>query len=319
MSEERVQLDVLPEENGMRLDRFLASRHPERSRSGLARLIKEGRVLVDGSTSRPSEPVVSGSRIDLTLPERVETRVSAEDIPIHVVHEDEDLLVIEKAAGMVVHPGAGVTHGTLVSALLHHDPQLAGVGGQARAGLVHRLDRGTSGLMVIARNEVAHRKLSTQFREREIEKVYDAIVWGRPQEAEGEIELPIARDPRHRVKMTTRAPRGRKALSRYRVVEEVPGFASVAIRILTGRTHQVRVHLLAIGHPLVGDLTYGGDRSRSIVDPRIRKLVRHFERPALHARRLAFTHPQSGKRLSFVSYWPEDLRTLWEGLGGHVR
>ncbi|MDQ7006130.1 MAG: RluA family pseudouridine synthase [Acidobacteriota bacterium] len=301
----------------LRLDRFLALRHPEVSRSRLAALVKAGAVRVDGAVCRkPSEPLCEGMDVQVVIPELVEERLEPEAIALEVIHEDDDLLVLNKPAGLVVHPGAGVRQGTLAAALLYRDPGLAGIGGAGRCGLVHRLDRGTSGLMVVARNDQAHRRLSAAFRRREVEKVYDAVVWGRPREAEGEIERPIGRDPRNRVKMAVDVPRGRHALSRYRVREEVPGFALVAVRILTGRTHQVRVHLAAIGHPLVGDATYGGERSRSVVDPLRRKAVRTLGRPALHARRLAFTHPTTGRRLAFVCAWPEDLEALWTALGG---
>lgn len=304
------------EEAGVRLDRFLAAHHPERSRSQLASLVKQGLVRVDGRQAKPSEKLAAGAEISVHLPEVVEHVLVPEPIPLEIIHDDNDLIVLDKPAGIVVHPGAGVREGTLAAALLHYDARLGGVGGQGRCGLVHRLDQGTSGLLVIARHDEAHRALSAQFHDRKVEKVYDAIVWGRPKEPEGEIDRPIGRDPRNRVKMSTRAPRGRAALSRYRVVEEVQGFARLAVRIFTGRTHQVRVHLTAIGHPLVGDTTYGGDRSRSLIDPRKRQAVRKLDRPALHARRLVFTHPRSGERMAFVSSWPEDLLVLWEALGG---
>ncbi len=320
MSEDKHLFELTEDEAGVRIDRVLAARLPEHSRSRLSGLIKGGEVLVDGQPVRPSEAFEAGARVELTVPQKmVDERVEPEAIPLAIIHEDDSVIVLDKPAGMVVHPGAGVRDGTLVSALLHHAPELAGVGGSGRSGLVHRLDRGTTGLLVVAKTERAHRELQGQFQARTIDKVYDAIVWGRPRESEGEIELPIARDPSNRTKMTTRAPGGRHAHSRYRVNEEVPGFAWVAVKILTGRTHQVRVHLLALGHPLVGDVTYAGDRARSVVDPQKRKAIRQMTRPALHARRLAFTHPESGQRMSFVSNWPEDLLTLWSALGGSGR
>ena len=320
MSASRHRHRVEQAEAGLRLDRFLALRHPEVSRSRLASLVKDGAVQIDGEVCRkPSESVCPAMTIEVSVPDKIDEQLQPEAIALEVIHEDDDLLVLIKPAGLVVHPGAGVREGTLAAALLHRDPAVAGVGGAARCGLVHRLDRGTSGVMVVARNDRTHRALATAFRERTVEKVYDAIVWGRPRQPEGEIERSIGRDPRHRVKMAVDVPRGRRALSRYRVQEEVPGFALVAVRILTGRTHQVRVHLASIGHPLVGDGTYGGERSRSVVDPLRRKAVRAIGRPALHARRLAFTHPTTGRHMAFVSPWPDDLCRLWHALGGKPR
>jgi 23S rRNA pseudouridine1911/1915/1917 synthase len=301
---------------GTRLDRFLADRHPGRSRAQLASLCREGLVRIDGRPARPSAPVPEGAEVEVRLPEAPTAALEPEPIPLDILHEDEDVLVLNKPADLVVHPGAGIRHGTLAAALVHHDPGLAGVGGEGRSGIVHRLDRGTSGLMVIARHGEAHRALARQFKDRTVEKIYDAIVWGRPPQAEGEIDQPIGRHPTQRWKMATGVVQGREAVSRYRVLETVPGFARLAIRILTGRTHQVRVHMAAIGFPLVGDLTYAGDRSRSLVDPRRRQAVRALERPALHARRLVFTHPARGEPMAFSVPWPADMVRLWRELGG---
>lgn len=316
MSETVHRHPVDPADEGARLDRFLARLHPERSRTQLAELCKQGRVTVDGAPARPSTLLRSGARVEITLPPLESDRLEPEPIPLAILHEDEHVLVLDKPADLVVHPGAGVQGGTLAAALLHHDPSLAGVGGDGRSGIVHRLDRGTSGLMVVAKTDPAHRALSRQFHDRAVEKVYDAIVWGRPAEAEGEIDRPIGRHPTQRWKMATGVVHGREALSRYRVVEEVPGFARIAVRILTGRTHQVRVHMAAIGYPIVGDITYAGDRSRSLVDPRIRKAVRDLKRPSLHARRLVFDHPATGERMAFAVRWPADLQAMWQALGG---
>ncbi len=313
-----VRHEVAEPEEGLRLDRFCARHHPEVSRSRLALLIREGRVRLDGRPSRPSETVRRGAVVEVEIPPPVDARLAPEPIPLRIVYEDDELIVLDKPAGLVVHPGAGVREGTLAAALLHRYPGLAGIGGEGRAGLVHRLDRGTTGLMVVARQDAALRALSAQFRQREVEKIYDAIVWGRPRDAEGEIDLAVGRDPRRRVKMRAGVRGGRSARSLYRVVEEVPGFARLEVRILTGRTHQVRVHLAALGHPIVGDATYGGERSASLTDARRRTAVRALGRPALHARRLAFVHPRTGERVAFETAWPEDLCTLWSALGGRV-
>ena len=310
--------EAAPADEGLRLDRFCALRHPEVSRSRLAVLIREGRVTLDGRAARPSEAVSAGARVEIEFPPAVDSSLVPEAIALTVVHEDQDLLVIDKPAGLVVHPGAGVRAGTLAAALLHRDPALLGVGGAGRSGLVHRLDRGTSGLMVVARHDAAHRALAAQFHARTVEKIYDAIVWGRPREREGKIDLGVGRDPKNRVRMRAGVAGGRAARSLYRVVEEIPGFARLEVRILTGRTHQVRVHLAALGHPIVGDATYGGERSASVHDARRRLAARAIGRPALHARRLAFDHPRTGARLAFESPWPEDLCALWSALGGRL-
>lgn len=318
--EVRSSHEVGPDDAGMRLDRFCAVRHPERSRTQLAKLIKDGLVLVDGVPAKPGLVVEAGWSIEIVLPPEADapTRVAAEAIPVAIVFEDDDLLLVEKPAGLVVHPGAGVRTGTLVAALLHHRPQLAGVGGEGRAGIVHRLDRGTSGLLLVAKSSAMHRALQDLFRARSVQKHYRAFVWGRPREESGTIDLPIGRDPRVRVRMSARAINAREALTAWRVLEEAPGFASLDVRIHTGRTHQIRVHLQAIGHPIVGDETYGGDRARSIADVRLRKAVRAFARPALHAERLAFDHPRTGEALAFTSPLPADMTALWSAIRAGV-
>ncbi len=301
---------------GLRLDQFCARRHPEASRSRLADAIRGGGVLLDGRPARPSERVAAGQEVRVDLPALVETRLVPEERPLALLHEDDALLVLDKPADLVVHPGAGVETGTLAAALLHHAPEVAGVGGEGRAGLVHRLDRGTTGVLVVARTPAAHRTLQAQFKERTVEKLYHAIVWGRPRLASGAIDLAVARDPRNRLKMTTRAPGGREAHSVYATRGEVPGFAWLEVRILTGRTHQVRVHLAALGHPVVGDTLYGGARTASVTDPVRRKALREVGRPLLHAFRLAFDHPVTGARLAFEAPWHPDMRAAWAALGG---
>lgn len=305
-----------PDEAGLRLDRFCAARHPEVSRTRLAGLIKDGRVRLDGRPARPSERLAEGSVVVLEIPPLEDERLVPEERPLVVLHEDDDLLVLDKPADLVVHPGAGVQGGTLAAALLFRDPGLAGVGGEGRSGLVHRLDRGTTGVMVVARNEAAHHALQEQFRARTVEKLYHAIVWGRPREPEGRVDLPVGRDPRVRLRMATCVAGARAAVSLYRTRAEVPGFAFLEVRILTGRTHQVRVHLAAIGHPIVGDETYGGIRIASVTDPRRRQALKQVDRPLLHAARLALDHPRTGERMVFTAPWPDDLSAAWSALGG---
>ena len=298
----------------MRLDRFLAASFPDRTRSALQRLIKDGAILVDGRRGKPGEVLSSGVRVECRFPAPPPATLVPENIPLAVVHEDADLLVLDKPAGLVVHPGAGVETGTLVHALLAREGPLSGVGGPKRPGIVHRLDRGTSGLLVVARTDRAHLALAAQFRTREVGKVYLALVWGRLREREGVVDAAIGRDPVHRRKMSVRAPRARPAVSRYQLVEELPGFSFVEVRPETGRTHQIRVHLQSLGHPVVGDARYGGAAWRGVQDPLKRRALKSFARLALHAWKLRFRHPSTGEPMAFESPAPADLRALMDVL-----
>jgi 23S rRNA pseudouridine1911/1915/1917 synthase len=299
-------VEVGSDQHGARLDTFLANAFPDRSRSQIQRLIKEGRISGPAAPLRPSTPVRAGQRFRIEIPEAVPIAVLAEDIPLHVLYEDRDVLVLDKAAGMVVHPGAGHTEGTLVSALLHHVDDLSGIGGALRPGIVHRLDRGTSGVMVVAKNDRAHQELARQFQDREVEKEYIALVWGVVQ-AGRRIDAPIGRDPGNRQKMSTRARRARSAVTRVTKAEHLKGVSLLHVAIATGRTHQIRVHLSAIGHPIVGDPAYGGIHRRVPDDVRA---VQRLERPFLHAARLAFAHPADGRPMVFESPLPEDLTAV---------
>jgi 23S rRNA pseudouridine1911/1915/1917 synthase len=248
--------------------------------------------------------------IAVELPDPAPATPKPEEIPIEVLFEDADIIVVNKPAGMVVHPAPGHAGGTLVNALLHHVEDLSGVGGELRPGIVHRLDRGTSGVMVVAKNDIAHREMARQFHDREVEKEYVALVWGVVH-AGRRIEEPIGRDPVHRQKMSTRARRARTAVTRITRVEHLPGVTLAAIAIATGRTHQIRVHLHSIGHPVVGDALYGGIHRR--VPPHLRA-VSHLDRPFLHAGRLAFAQPTNGSRLEFECPLPEDLQRVIDDL-----
>jgi 23S rRNA pseudouridine1911/1915/1917 synthase len=307
-----MQLTVPPEHDGQRLDQVLATLVPQHSRSQLQRLIKDGRVAVNSQPQvRVSTPVQAGQTIDLDIPAAEPTRTPPQDLPLDIVYEDPDLLVINKEAGMVVHPAAGHGEGTLVNALLHHIQDLSGIGGELRPGIVHRLDRGTSGLMVVAKNNETHEELARQFHDREVDKEYVALIWGVLR-AGHRIEDPIGRDPVHRKRMTTkRAVRARNAVTRITWAEHFPGVALVGVAIATGRTHQIRVHLSSIGHPIVGDALYGGMHRR--VPPELRA-VQKLDRPFLHAAKLAFTHPRDGRPLRFESPLPEDLARVIEQL-----
>jgi 23S rRNA pseudouridine1911/1915/1917 synthase len=303
-------VEVGAEYDGLRLDSFLAAHLPDRSRSQLQKLIKEGHVTGPIDGLKASLPVKTGQTFRIDLPEAGPATAAAEDLPLTILYEDADLVVIDKAAGMVVHPAAGHSSGTLVNALLHHVDDLSGVGGQLRPGIVHRLDRGTSGVMVVAKHDTSHQELSRQFHDREVEKEYFALVWGTVH-AGKRIDAPIGRDPGDRQKMSTRARRSRSAVTRVTRAEYFRGVTLLQVAIATGRTHQIRVHLNAIGHPIVGDPTYGGVRRHVPNDIRA---VQRLERPFLHAWKLAFTHPTDGRRLEFESPLPADLQGVLDAI-----
>jgi 23S rRNA pseudouridine1911/1915/1917 synthase len=306
----RHDLSVSQERGGERLDRYLADEVPGLSRSQAQRLIEDGHVQVAGRQAKANLAVKDGDRISVELPEPVPTSAQPEDIPVTVLYEDTDLLVVDKPAGMVVHPAAGHSSGTLVNALLHHVDDLSGIGGELRPGIVHRLDKGTSGVMVVAKHDAAHEALARQFADREVEKEYVALVWGVVQ-AGRRIDLPIGRDPNDRQKMSARSRRARSAVTRITRAQHMRGVTLCHVAIATGRTHQIRVHLKAIGHPIVGDATYGGVKTRVPQD--LRPILR-LERPFLHAARLAFTHPTDGRTMSFETPLPEDLQLVLDRL-----
>jgi 23S rRNA pseudouridine1911/1915/1917 synthase len=235
------------------------------------------------------------------------------------VHEDDDVLVVDKPAGLVVHPASGAQSGTLVNALLARVHDLSGIGGVLRPGIVHRLDRGTSGLLVVAKNDETHRALVRQFAGRTVEKEYLALVLGVPARASGEIRTAIGRDPVHRKKMSTRAPRGREARSSWTIAERFDGAALLRVRIHTGRTHQIRVHLASIGHPVAGDALYGGTRTPSSRKAAARQALASLSRPALHSARLAFEHPRRGERRAFEAPLPADLESVLDALRAAAR
>ena len=297
-------LHVEPEQDGARLDSFLTALLPEHSRSQVQRLIKDGHVHGPSGALRPSTAVRTGQTYSIEVPAPVAAAPQPEPLPIRIVFEDPDIVVLDKPAGMVVHPAAGHSSGTLVNALLHHVKDLSGVGGELRPGIVHRLDRGTSGLMVVAKNDRAHQELARQFRDREVEKEYIALVWGVVQ-AGRRIDAAIGRDPAQRRKMSTRARRARSAVTRVTWARHLKGVSLLKVAISTGRTHQIRVHLSAIGHPVVGDPVYGGVHRRVPGDLRA---VMRLERPFLHSARLSFTHPRDGRRVDFDSPLPPDLQ-----------
>jgi 23S rRNA pseudouridine1911/1915/1917 synthase len=309
---EPIELIVPAEYDGQRLDRFLVSVLEQHSRSQIQKLIADGRVTMALREPRPNLTVREGDRITVAIQEAVPARVESESLPLEILFQDTDLAVLNKPAGMVVHPGAGHASGTLVNALLHHLTDLSGIGGEMRPGIVHRLDRGTSGVMVVAKNDAAHQELARQFHDREVEKEYVALVWGVVQ-AGRRIDAAIGRDPGNRQKMSARARHARHAVSRITRAHHLPGLTLCQVAIQTGRTHQIRVHLSAIGHPIVGDALYGGVHRRVAGDIRA---VQRLERPFLHAERLAFNHPSDGRRLEFTAPLPDELTSVLEDLPG---
>ncbi|HKY21082.1 MAG TPA: RluA family pseudouridine synthase [Vicinamibacterales bacterium] len=299
-------LVVSSEEAGVRVDRYLTGVLAGQSRSQIQRLIKDGKVTIAGHDVRPNHVVHAGDAVVIEIPEAVAPAPQPEALDLDIVYQDADVVVVNKPAGMVVHPAAGHAQGTLVNALLHEITDLSGIGGELRPGIVHRLDRGTSGLMVVAKNDRAHAELARQFHDREVEKEYVALVWGVVQPGR-RIDLPIGRDPVDRKKMSARARRARSAATRVTKALQMPGVSLIHVAILTGRTHQIRVHLSEIGHPIVGDAVYGGIRRRVAAD--LRPLL-GLERPFLHAGRLVFHHPADGRKMEFEAPLPYDLQSV---------
>jgi 23S rRNA pseudouridine1911/1915/1917 synthase len=294
-------LSATESDAGKRLDAFLHERLPEFSRSRLQAWIRDKRVLVDASPARSAYILHGRESVSVEPAAPPPLKAVAEELPLEILYQDEDVVVVNKAAGMVVHAGAGHTEGTLVNALLHHFGSLSSVNGDLRPGIVHRLDRYTSGVLVVARNDQAHQTLGKQFHDREVEKSYLALVHGRMEKLAGRVAMPIARDPVRRTRMTTKLASGRSAVTEYKVLEEFDRLSYLAVRIGTGRTHQIRVHLASIKHPIVGDTLYGAPAST---------LGRTF----LHAHRLRFQSPSRGEWITVESPLPEDLRAFLAGV-----
>ncbi|HEX5210635.1 MAG TPA: RluA family pseudouridine synthase [Pseudolabrys sp.] len=319
-------IKIAAEEQGQRLDRVLSARIPTLSRSRLKALILDGQVAVAARTIRdPAMAVKSGDTVTVTLPEPEPAKPAGEPIPLNIVYEDDDLIVINKSPGLVVHPAAGHAKGTLVNALIAHcGGSLSGIGGVKRPGIVHRLDKDTSGLMVVAKTDAAHRALSKQFEnktEGPLERGYLALVWGAPSRPKGTIDAPLDRHPKSRDKRAVRDG-GRDAVTHWQVLERFAGpdgkpvATLLECRLETGRTHQIRVHLAHIGHPILGDATYGtGFKTKaSRLGPKARAALEALDRQALHAYLLGIEHPHTGKSLRFQSELPGDLRRLRHAL-----
>lgn len=304
-----LHLSVPASNEGERLDAFLASQVEGWSRARLQRLIEEADVLVNGHTVKSSYKLRPNDEIEVELTPPPSTSFSPENIPLDVVYEDNELIVVNKPAGIVVHPAAGVMSGTLANALAFHFQQLSTSGGVVRPGIVHRLDKGTSGLMVVAKTESAHEDLADQFRDREIFKSYVALVHGHVEKRTGQIDQPIARDRGNRTRMAV-VRGGRPSISIYRVRKRFERFTLLNVELKTGRTHQIRVHLSWLKHPVVGDDAYGSGRDKTIPDHQLRLSIANLGRQFLHAEQLGFRHPQTKEELRFTAPLPDELKTV---------
>ena len=299
---------VHSQDSSKRLDVFLSQKDPALSRSQIKKLIETGKVQIEGRKAKAGLRLRENEVVTLTIPEPRRLEAEAEAIPLKVLYEDRHLIVVDKPAGLVVHPAAGNYSGTLVNALLHRCPDLAGIGGVLRPGIVHRLDKDTSGVLVVAKDDMAHRSLSDQFRKHTAERNYVGIVFGQLSE-EGQVDTPVGRHPTHRKKMSARPRKGREARTYWRVLERFRSFNLAEFRLQTGRTHQVRVHLSSIGHPILGDPLYGGRKRLASVEPLpLRQGLQRLKRQALHAASLGFVHPLTGDVLKFSSPLPEDIQ-----------
>ena len=295
---------------GARLDAYLAAHIADWSRSRIKRLIEDGDVLVSGRTSKPSYKLRSGDAVEVELTASPGSLFTPENIPLEIIYEDDSLVVVNKPAGLVVHPASGIQSGTLANALAYHFKQLSQAGGSIRPGIVHRLDRDTSGLIVVAKTEEAHENLADQFRARLVFKSYVALVHGRVAQESGRIEGAIARDPRNRTRMAVARAGGRPALSLYRVRRRYDRFTLLDVEIKTGRTHQIRVHLEWLKHPVVGDAVYGGGRDKTVIDAVLRSRINALGRQFLHAEQLGFSHPRTGEAMRFRAPLPAPLAEL---------
>ena len=307
------QLQASPEDAGERLDRYLAEQLPELTRSQLKRLIDDGQIRLAGAPVKAGLKLRGGEAIEVVLPEPQPVAAAAEAIPLSILYEDHHLIVIDKPAHMVVHPAPGHHGGTLVNALLHHCTDLSGVGGALRPGIVHRLDKDTSGVMVATKNDLAHQQLARQFKAHSIRRCYRALVHGLVKNEQGTIDQPIGRHPAQRLKMSGSARRSRRAVTHWKVLRRYDRdrLTLLDLTLETGRTHQIRVHLAEMNLPVVGDALYGNPKlAREIADPQLRKLLEQLDRQFLHAWQLGFIHPESGNELNFRASLPEELAQI---------
>ncbi len=299
-------------ESGGRIDKFIASKLPNVSRTRIQTLIDAGFVLANGATCRPKDKIRPGMEIEITIPPPEETDLKPENIPLNIVYEDAHIIVIDKPAGLVVHPGVGNLSGTVVNALMYHCPDIEGVGSRRRPGVVHRIDKDTSGLLVFSKTSQAHESLTAQFKDHSVIRRYRALVFGRMPQLEGTIDTMISRHPADRKKFTSKTNKGKRAITHWWVVQDFCSLVSLLeFKLETGRTHQIRVHLSEFGHPILGDPVYGQTQRRlaHLPDTEIRQAIEHLKRQALHAYLLGFIHPHTGKEMLFESPMPEDMQT----------
>ena len=303
ISKQKYTLNIATADQGQRLDVYLAGRYPQFSRSYIQNLIKGGAVLVNGKKVKTGYSLLNGDTVTMEIADAVSMKAEPENIELNIIYEDSDIIVINKPQGMVVHPAAGHMEGTLVNALLHHCGDLSGINGVIRPGIVHRIDRDTSGLLLVAKTDQAHLSLSEQIKAHSCDRVYQAVVYGRMKEPEGRVDAPIGRNPLERKEMCVTAKNSKEAVTNYRVLQEYEGFSHLELRLETGRTHQIRVHMAYLGHPVAGDPVYGP-----------KKVIKSLEGQCLHAKSIAFDHPVTGERMRFDSelpaYFTDFLRTL---------
>jgi len=306
---------VSKKDQGRRLDQFLSKTNLNLSRSQAKNLIEQHHIFLNQKPTKPSAHIKAGDTVSGTLPEPTPLSLKPEPLPVTILYEDSSIIVIDKPSGMVVHPAYGNPSGTLVNALLYHCKDLVGINGVLRPGIVHRLDKDTSGVMVVAKDDEAFHQLIKQFKNRTVEKTYLAIVYGRFGQDEGLIDSAIGRHPSERKRMSTRTRKGRTAITLWKKIEEFDSSTLLKIFPQTGRTHQIRVHLSSIGHPILGDPLYGRKgRPGAIHDPILKECVKRMNRQALHSQRLEFIHPRTGERVQFVSSIPQDMENVLEWL-----